>query len=58
MMERMPVLSQDDVWEYRLFSERVDERDNLVAVMGSKRATFTKVVLYVNDDENLLHLLS
>jgi len=49
---RMPVLSQNDVLKSR--RDAMDGRDYLVAARNSKRAAGTKIILHVDDEENVV----
>ena len=48
----MPVLRQHDMTKAR--RQTIDDRDDLVAVGHRERAARTKIVLHVNDDQNLV----
>jgi len=50
----VPVLSEDDVVE--LSAERVDKRDDLVAVLNRERSAGAEVVLDVDDQKRIAGL--
>src|SRR6202040_2646870 len=51
MSGRMPVLREDDVAE--LLAKPVDDRHDLIAARYGERAVRTKIVLHVDDDQNV-----
>src|SRR5256885_1045948 len=54
MPRRMPVLGADHVGE--ALAERVDDRDDLLAVLHGEAAARQKTVLDVDDDQSALHV--
>ena len=47
----MPILGEDDVAE--LVGKAVDDRHDLIAARYGERAVRTKIVLHVDDDQNV-----
>jgi hypothetical protein len=52
MIRRVPVLGKNDVLKTR--RDTMDGRDHLVAAGNGERATWTKIVLHVDDEENVV----
>lgn len=52
MAGRMPILSQDDVFE--ILRQMVDDRNDFIAVRHCEIATWTKIVLYVYDEKHVV----
>src|ERR1700739_3631632 len=52
MLRRMPVLRQDDIFKTR--RDAMNDGDNRVAVANGQRAAGTEVILYIDDEEEVL----
>src|SRR5579863_5188632 len=52
MASRMPILRQDDM--VKAFDKAIDDRHHAVAVSNRKRSARTKIILHVDDQQQII----